>query len=205
MGTNVKVLISCHKETDVVNTECFMPVQVGTSLAQKELPGMAHDNDGENISELNPMYCELTAQYWAWKNLDLDYYGFCHYRRYFNFSDRMFKEDSYGNIIEGYIDNRTIRKYAWNDQAVEALVNDYDVIITERKDISSSPWRFKNSYAHYKGAKLLHEKDYQMMLDIIDEKYPDYSKDAHDFANGSVTCFCNMYILRKDLFFSYCD
>ena len=205
MGTNVKVLISCHKETDVVNTECFMPVQVGTSLAQKELPGMAHDNDGENISELNPMYCELTEQYWAWKNLDLDYYGFCHYRRYFNFSDRMFKEDSYGNIIEGYIDNRTIKKYAWNDQAVEALVNDYDVIITERKDISSSPWRFKNSFAHYKGAKLLHEKDYQMMLDIIDEKYPDYSKDAHDFANGSVTCFCNMYILRKDLFFSYCE
>ena len=99
MGTNVKVLISCHKETDVVNTECFMPVQVGTSLAQKELPGMAHDNDGENISELNPMYCELTAQYWAWKNLDLDYYGFCHYRRYFNFSDRMFKEDSYGHVL----------------------------------------------------------------------------------------------------------
>ena len=67
MGTNVKVLISCHKETDVINTECFMPVQVGTSLAKKELPGMAHDNDGDNISELNPMYCELTAQYWAWK------------------------------------------------------------------------------------------------------------------------------------------
>ena len=204
-STNVKVLISCHKESDVIRSECFVPVQVGTALAGRELPDMLHDNEGENISELNPMYCELTAQYWAWKNLDLDYYGFCHYRRYFNLSDRMYKEDPYGNIIEEYIDKYTAKKYAWNDDAVRALTSDYDIIITERKDISASPWRFKSSYEHYKKAPLLLEKDYQMMLDIIDEKYPEYSDDAHKFAEGSVTCFCNMYILRKDLFFSYCE
>ena len=27
-------------------------------------------------------YCELTGIYWAWKNLDADYIGLVHYRRY---------------------------------------------------------------------------------------------------------------------------
>ena len=40
---------------------------------------------GENIYPKNPDYCELTAQYWAWKNIDCDYYGFFHYRRYLTF------------------------------------------------------------------------------------------------------------------------
>ena len=61
---------------------------------------MLHDDEGENISDKNPMYCELTAQYWAWKNLDADYYGFCHYRRYFNFSDTVYEEDPWGNVLD---------------------------------------------------------------------------------------------------------
>ena len=63
-----------------------------------------HDNDGENISSKNPMYCELTAQYWAWKNADADYYGFCHYRRYFDFTNTPHRENDYGEIMDSFID-----------------------------------------------------------------------------------------------------
>ena len=44
-----------------------------------------NDNEGDNISHLNPYYCELTAQYWAWKNISAEHIGFYHYRRYLNF------------------------------------------------------------------------------------------------------------------------
>lgn len=47
------------------------------------------DASGDSINALNPHYCELTAQYWVWKNLGVpglpDFVGFYHYRRYLNF------------------------------------------------------------------------------------------------------------------------
>lgn len=41
-----------------------------------------HDDTGDNISCKKRCYCELTAQYWTWKNIQADYYGFFHYCRY---------------------------------------------------------------------------------------------------------------------------
>ena len=83
--SNIKIYVSCHKECFVPSNKLLYPIQVGTCFAE-EIPGVLHDNTGDNISDKNKMYCELTAQYWAWKNDDADYYGFFHYRRYLNFS-----------------------------------------------------------------------------------------------------------------------
>lgn len=204
MSSRVQILISCHKPADYLKTEVFQPIQVGAE-GKTELPGMLHDNTGENISADNPMYCELTAQYWAWKNLDLDYYGFCHYRRYFNLSDEQYSEDAYGNILEDYLTEQTVRKYCLNDETVRKLTDQYDIIVTERKDLRKMPEGFTSSIDHYRRADHLHLEDYRLMLHIIDEKFPEYSESAHEFAKGHISCFCNMYILKKDLFFEYCE
>lgn len=60
----------------------YVPVQVGAA-GKESIPGFQRDDEGDNISEKNPRYCELTALYWAWKNLDADYIGLAHYRRHF--------------------------------------------------------------------------------------------------------------------------
>ena len=85
-----KILISYHDEHSLIKSDILQPIQTGCANASKLFDGMLRDDDGENISEHNPKYNELSAQYWAWKNYDKfdnpDYIGFWHYRRVLNFN-----------------------------------------------------------------------------------------------------------------------
>lgn len=85
----IKILVACHKEDpNIRQDEIYMPIQVGKALHPELDLGFQCDNTGENISDKNGSYCELTALYWAWKNLkDTDYIGLCHYRRYYALSN----------------------------------------------------------------------------------------------------------------------
>ena len=47
--------------------EWITPIQVGARLSSKRVANVL-DCDGENISEKNGNYSELTALYWIWKN-----------------------------------------------------------------------------------------------------------------------------------------
>lgn len=65
-----------------------IPIQVGAALTNEVIADV-RDNKGDNISEKNKQYCELTALYWIWKNDRSDYKGLCHYRRHFDVDDKM--------------------------------------------------------------------------------------------------------------------
>jgi len=83
---NIKILVCCHKKDVCVTQDPYLPIHVGHALHPEVNLGIQCDDDGENISEKNGCYCELTGMYWAWKNLkDVDVIGLNHYRRYFDF------------------------------------------------------------------------------------------------------------------------
>lgn len=75
--------IVSHKDFDAPKLEGYTPILAGAANNTASIA--VRDDTGDNISTLNSEFCELTAQYWVWKNVNLgdDNVGFVHYRRYF--------------------------------------------------------------------------------------------------------------------------
>ena len=85
MNKSIKILVAHHKKSLVITNDVYLPIHVGKALHKDIDLGIQGDDEGDNISNENSIYCEMTAWYWAWKNLKADYVGLCHYRRYFTF------------------------------------------------------------------------------------------------------------------------
>lgn len=202
---NIQILVSTHKQAEFFDSEILKPIQVGSEKAPDAFENMLHDNEGDNISDLNPMYCELTAQYWAWKNLDCDYVGFCHYRRYFSFAGQQFNENEYGEVMEPQITVAAQQKYKLTDETIASTVSEYDVLTTGFKDLRKFPDFFSTPLEQYAKAKMLKVKDLENVAKIVKELYPDYSEDVDSYLNGNYSCFCNMYIMKKPIFNDYCE
>lgn len=73
-------------------------IQVGAALTDERICGLT-DDIGENISDRNRQFCELTALYWIWKNAGQDIVGLEHYRRHF-----LLQDDWYQKMKENDID-----------------------------------------------------------------------------------------------------
>lgn len=204
MSKNIKIFISCHKRCNFLKNKYISPIQVGAALSSERFEDMEHDDEGENISILNPMYCELTAQYWAWKNIDADYYGFMHYRRYFSLNSAMLPEDCFGNIVLDNISDENIKKLGLDEENIEKIVPQYDIITLIPNDLSKLG--AKDVYAHAKDNSPYHRiEDFDEIIEIIQKKYPEYFQAAQKYLKSDKGYFCNMYILKKELFQKYSE
>ena len=79
---DIKIIVAAHKPYRMPSDGMYLPVQVGAS-GKESIPGFMRDDTGDNISDKNPYYCELTGVYLAWKHVKADYVGLAHYRRHF--------------------------------------------------------------------------------------------------------------------------
>lgn len=198
----IKIYVSCHKDSYVPNNNLLYPIQVGTSLNSK-IPGMAYyDNTGDNISDKNKSYCELTAQYWAWKNDEADYYGFFHYRRYFSFSDKKYETDTFGDIKVANNDDETLAEFNLNEESMKNIINQYDVIAPT---LGGFVEKQLSLYQQYEIATFQEIKDLQYALNVIKLKYPDMYPIAEKYIHSNKGYFCNMFIMKKDIFDKYCE
>ena len=78
----MKIYVATHKHFEqCADKNLYEPLVVGAY--KNNVNYDTKDNTGDNISVKNADYCELTGQYWIWKNDDSDITGLTHYRRYF--------------------------------------------------------------------------------------------------------------------------
>ena len=80
----MSVFVITHKETEIPTVRGYLPLLVGAINRDETLRSKyLRDDGGENISQYNDSYCEMTGLYWIWKNCKDKYVGVVHYRRFF--------------------------------------------------------------------------------------------------------------------------
>lgn len=187
---SVEVAICYHKEFNFLENEILKPIQVGAALSEIDL-GIAKDNTGENISEKNPYYCELTALYQLWKNTDAEYVGLMHYRRLLDLncgSRRWFNK----------FPSDIVNLLGLTKQKVNLLMNDYDILLPMKRVIQQSP----TAYEYYRKRHYISDMD--RTLEIIKEKTPQIYDTAVDVLKNSRELYLyNIFISSKEFLNGY--
>ena len=189
---DIKLFVCCHRPAEVPKHSLLLPIQVGAALADTHFPGYLHDDSGDNISAKNRSYCELTAQYWAWKNVEADYYGFFHYRRYL-YPDINAK---FPYRVERDVSLSVLDKLGYEN--FEHLIEQYDIIVPIGENMYI-PVR-----EHYANAPFHHRKDLKLIEQIVHESHPAVSEAMEAHFSSTVCYFGNIHIMRRDIFHDYC-
>lgn len=205
--SNIKVFVSnrIDLESEQFESEILIPIRCGAVFDKRENIELLGDDSGDNISERRMSFCELTVQYWAWKNAKADYYGLLHYRRFFNFTKYYYPEDAYSNVTDTKINEDAARTYGINDKTMRALIEQYDLILPMPHDITKLPEHPKTMREQWCQAKDLHKDDLDIMLAAIKKLCPEYYTAAQQYLDGKIAYWCLIYVMKKELFFAYCE
>ena len=168
------------------------PIQVGADKAASRIADIV-DNTGENISDRNGNYSELTGLYWLWKNklcasppcptLEPDgtdegdkkssreaYYGFGQYRRMLEFSQ---------------------------DDLLRLVENDVDAVLPY-------PMPYEpNIHAHHE--RYIKPSDWEALLKALEELQPEYRSCFDDVLNQSFLYNYNVILAKKSVLCDYCS
>ncbi len=182
------VVIATHKLYPMPKDKMYIPLHVGAEgkFDDEGMPldfGFQKDNTGENISDKNAQFCELTGLYWAWKNLDSEYLGLVHYRRHFQGSRYSIVKEKTDRVL--------------NYKEIRPLLSKYKVFVPKKRHYYIET--LEQHYAHNHRIEELNTA-----RDIMFEKYPEY-KEAYDIAIHRTWGYMfNMMIMQHDLMDEYC-
>ncbi|ECO3390793.1 DUF4422 domain-containing protein [Campylobacter jejuni] len=217
---SIKILVGYHKPAELLKDDILTPIHLGRALTTEVskdgniskddykwmCENMIGDDTGDNISYLNRYLNELTGIYWAWKNYDKlgnpDYIGYVHYRRLFLFDERdiyLFKNnDNWSYIIDDFY------KYK-NFFSIQPYIFNYDLIIPNKFFFNKTNDNIK--YSNIKDFMLSwngnYSSSYNLFLFLLKQKGLD--KLFYESVSNCSYYPCNMFIMRKDIFFDYCS
>lgn len=175
-------MVAAHRKFDMPSDlNLYLPVLVGAQGNYRDGIEYQRDDDGINISYKNPNYNELTAIYWAWKNMDKDIeaIGLVHYRRFLSLNRKRKLE----NIL--------------NFNEVNSLLKIVPVILPRKRN-----YYIETIYSHYIHSH--NEEPLDITRKVLAKDCPEYlpffdrameSRSAHMF---------NMFVMKRRYFDSYC-
>lgn len=149
-------------------------LQVGGALAEERVAKL-NDATGDNISDKNGNYSELTGLYWIWKNAlpeldDGSYCGLAHYRRILELSE---------------------------DDLLRLSDNSIDVVLPY-------PMPYEPDIeAHH--LRYLSDLEWNAVLQALEELWPEYGRAFMDILRQDYLYNYNVIIAKKEVLADYCS
>lgn len=172
---SVKIFAMTHKRFEVPDDPMYIPLHVGHKHAKEDF-GYLGDDSGDNISDLNCYYAELSGMYWVWKNYSgADSVGICHYRRFLTSE-------------EGYV---------FSEAEYERILQEYDIVTTKLLEL---PGSYRNGFGAHHKVSTLDETGR-----IIAEFYPAYYDTFITLVHQNHTYFGNILVAKRELYDAYCE
>ena len=196
---NINIYVAAQSKPPILLDSFYKPIFVGAELGDEcVVKSLTYRDDiGENISLDNPKYCELTAIFWAWRNLKSDAVGLSHYRRYF-----LFNVKNYFNLDRVPFNS--------NEKALLSAINNFPDEM--RKFVRDGGWivapeksLVKSVSEDYVDDAACVPEDWEVMRRVINELYPDYQGSLEKYISGNKIRHFNMFVTNWSNFDRYCD
>ena len=163
-------------QTKMVDPDYVKPIQVGAVHTDVRVADVI-DSEGDNISDKNGNYSELTGLYWIWKHRlkngyygDDCYYGLAHYRRLLDLTD---------------------------DDLLRLRYNDIDVVLPY-------PMPYEpNIEEHHK--RYLSNAEWSAVLQALEELQPEYSTAFKDILKQAYFYNYNIILAKNEVLEEYCS
>ncbi len=183
---NIRIIVAVHKEHWAPSDDMYMPLHVGKAISDVDL-GCQGDDEGDNISAKNDKYSELTALYWAWKNVDADAIGLAHYRRY------LAEPGMRGGANADNAAGKILTK-----QSAEQILGRVDAIVARKRK-----YVIETMYSHYDHT---HDGEHLRVTgEIIGRQCPEYADAYQAMLQRSGGHMFNLFVMKRDLFDAYCS
>lgn len=210
---DIKIFVS-HRidlNSELIDNPLYVPVRCGAVYDTENPRNLVGDDTGDHISERRMTFCEFTVQYWAWKNVQADYYGLCHYRRYLSFAEKQYKTNEHNMIHLKVLLPQDKRRYGLlNRERMERIISQYDIVTSTPAPVCNipTPEGKKKTVREMWDAhdKVFFEKpSIDLMFELIEELAPEYSQSAREYFSGEYHRGYNCYIMKKPLFDRLCQ
>ena len=205
----VKIFVTYYKnksDAPIIKSSVFQPIMAGSAEISGNINNaFLRDDTGDNISNLNERYGELTIHYWLLRNYLANakerYIGVCHYRRFLEFCGSV--ELNLGNetnfsplhlVYYKYFTDYIFSKY--DEKTILSAIENYDVLTTRKWFFDNKNNRVIFDYYH-------RSIEMDFALKALERINPEYLQYASDFFKENDGYYCMCTVMKRELLEDY--
>ena len=207
---DIKIFVS-HRidlDSETINNPLYIPVRCGAVYDEREAVTMLGDDTGDNISEKETLYGNLTTLYWAWKNVEADYYGFCVQDEYLAFTipnddQRLIENNEWKHLSQPFLTRNLFKKYGLNNvDLVRDTVMNGDAVVPKAIHVHDAEFVYK----YYQSLMYTNDtRDLDLFKKVVEEKAPQLLQHLKKYVSADKFNFYLAFVLKKKFFTEYCS